>query len=63
MTGGSDWQAFPSPCGTGALVTYNRLPQLEGGLSCVDAGSAPPEDGMFSLNSRLWNEEGAGLAV
>lgn len=46
------------------LVTYSRLPQLEGGLSCVDAGSALPEDGgMSSLSSRLWEEEGAGLVV
>lgn len=60
VTGGSDWQAFPSPRrkGNAPLVTYSGLPQLGGGLSCVDAGSVLPEDGMSSLNSRLWGEEG-----
>lgn len=62
MTGGSDWQAFPSPRNA-ALVTYSGLPQLGGGLSCVDAGSVLREDGMSFLNSRLWGEEGGRLAA
>lgn len=46
-----------------ALVTYSGLPHLEGGLRCADARSALPEDGVSSLNSRLWGEEGSGRAV